>query len=169
VLSTVSTESIERIANITEGKAWFQLYNPIDDTIRDDLIRRCEIAGIKTFVILVDVPKVGYRNTEIKNGLTIPPKMTMKNIMQIISRPHWATQTLIHGQPEFKTIKKYMPKDLDMSQIGEFMQNTFDAQVIVTSHATKIRSTIKCVNHAKSYKVFTKFINSCCKFKFWHF
>lgn len=129
VLSTVSTESIEKIAEITEGKAWFQLYNPVSDEIREDIMKRCEAAGIKNFVILTDVPKFGYRHTEIKNGLTIPPKMTLRNIAQIMSRPQWAAKTLIHGQPEFKTIKKYMPKDLDLSQIGLFMQQTFDGRL----------------------------------------
>ena len=129
VLSTVSTASIETIAEITEGKAWFQLYNPISDEIRDDIMARCEAAGIKTFVILTDVPKFGYRNSEIKNGLTIPPKMTARNIAQVMASPQWAMETLKHGQPEFKTIKKYMPDDLDLSQIGLFMQNTFDGRL----------------------------------------
>lgn len=142
VLSTVSTESIEKIAEITEGKAWFQLYNPISDDIRDDIMKRCEAAGIKTFVILTDVPKFGYRNTEIKNGLTIPPKMTLRNILQVLSRPKWAIQTLKHGQPEFKTIKKYMPNDLDLSQIGLFMQNTFDGR-LNTEQVKKIRDKWK--------------------------
>ena len=131
VLSTVSTSSIETIAEITEGKAWFQLYNPVDDAIRDDIMERCKAAGIKTFVVLTDVPKFGYRHTEIKNGLTIPPKMTLNNILQVMTRPHWAMETLKHGQPEFETIKKYMPENLDLSQIGMFMQETFDGRFTV--------------------------------------
>jgi len=138
VLSTVSTSSIETIAKITEGKAWFQLYNPVDDAIRDDIMERCKAAGIKTFVVLTDVPKFGYRNTEIKNGLTIPPKMTLNNILQVMMRPHWAIETLKHGQPEFATIKKYMPENLDLSQIGMFMQETFDGR-FNTEQLQKIR------------------------------
>ncbi len=128
-LSTVSTASIEKIAEITEGKAWFQLYHPADDSIRDDIMKRCEAAGIKTFVILSDVPTFGYRNKEIKNGLAIPPRITLRNILQIITSPHWAIKTLIHGQPEFVTMKKYMPEGMNLRHLGEFMDKTFNGRL----------------------------------------
>lgn len=128
-LSTVSTASIEKIAEITEGKAWFQLYHPVDDKLRDDLMKRCEAAGIKTFVILADVPTFGYRNKEIKNGLAIPPRMTLKNMLQIMTSPEWALRTLVHGQPEFKTLKKYMPKGMNLRHLALFMNKTFNGRL----------------------------------------
>lgn len=128
-LSTVSTASIEKIAEITEGKAWFQLYHPVDDAIRDDILERCEAAGIKTFVILSDVPTFGYRNKEIKNGLAIPPRITFRNIMQILGSPHWALKTLMHGQPDFETMKKYMPEGMNLKHLGLFMDKTFNGRL----------------------------------------
>ena len=128
-LSTVSTASIEKIAEITEGKAWFQLYHPAEESLRDDIMERCKAAGIKTFVILADTPTFGYRNKEIKNGLAIPPRMTLKNILQIMSCPEWAIRTLLEGQPEFQTLKKYMPGGMNLRHLALFMNKTFDGRL----------------------------------------
>ncbi len=128
-LSTVSTASIEKIAEITEGKAWFQLYHPADEAIRDDIMDRCKAAGIKNLMILADTPTFGYRNKEIKNGLAIPPRMTFKNILQILVSPHWAIETLRQGQPEFQTLKKYMDSKMDLRHLALFMNKTFDGRL----------------------------------------
>ncbi len=128
-LSTVSTASIEKIAEITEGKAWFQLYHPADEAIRDDIMDRCKAAGIKNFMILADTPTFGYRNKEIKNGLAIPPRITLKNVLQILASPHWAIETLKHGQPEFETLKKYMDGKMDLRHLALFMNKTFDGRL----------------------------------------
>ena len=128
-LSTVSTASIEKIAEITEGKAWFQLYHPAEESIRDDIMDRCKAAGIKNFMILADTPTFGYRNKEIKNGLAIPPRMTLKNILQIMTCPHWALETLRQGQPEFQTLKKYMQGGMDLRHLALFMNKTFDGRL----------------------------------------
>lgn len=129
ILSTVSTSSIERISEITEGRAWFQLYHPTEDRLRDDIIRRAAEAECPVLVILCDVPTFGYRPRDIRNGLAMPPKMTLRNIMQIIGRPNWALRTLYHGQPNFETMKPYMPKGLDLKQLGLYMNETFSGRL----------------------------------------
>ena len=129
VLSTVTTSSIERIAEITEGAAWFQLYHPTESRLRDDLINRAAISEMPVLVILSDVPTFGYRPRDIRNGLAMPPKMSLKNILQIICKPNWALQTLFHGQPNFETLKPYMPKYLDLTQLGKFMDQTFSGRL----------------------------------------
>jgi L-lactate dehydrogenase (cytochrome) len=129
ILSTVTTASIERIGELTEGKFWFQLYHPADNALRDDILDRAEAAGCKVLVILCDVPTFGYRPRDIRNGLAMPPKMTLKNMLQIIGKPNWAIQTLLHGQPDFATMKKYMPKDLNMKQLGAYMNQTFSGRL----------------------------------------
>ncbi|KAA3633297.1 MAG: alpha-hydroxy-acid oxidizing protein [Bacteroidetes bacterium] len=129
VLSTVSTSSIETIAEITEGKAWFQLYHPAEDKVRDDIIRRVEAANMPVLVILSDVPTFGFRPRDIRNGLAMPPKMSIGNMMQILGKPHWALQTLVKGQPSFKTLEPYMPKGLNLAQLGKFMDSTFSGRL----------------------------------------
>ncbi|HRE49942.1 MAG TPA: alpha-hydroxy acid oxidase [Flavitalea sp.] len=129
ILSTVATSSIERIAEITEGRAWYQLYHPVDNTITDDLLQRAQSAGYPVLVVLADVPSFGYRHKEIRNGLAIPPRMTLRNMIQIVGRPNWALQTLLHGQPSFATLKPYMQGGMNMRHLGLFMNRTFNGRL----------------------------------------
>ena len=125
ILSTVTTMAIERAAELTEGKAWFQLYNPVEERIRTDVIKRASTAGCPVLVVLCDVPTFGYRPRDIRNGLAMPPKMSLANILQILGKPNWALQTLRYGQPTFETIKPYTPGGLNLKQLGLFMNQTF--------------------------------------------
>jgi L-lactate dehydrogenase (cytochrome) len=129
VLSTVSTSSIERIGQLTEGRFWYQLYHPAEPALRDDLLDRAAAAGCQVLVLLCDVPSFGFRPRDIRNGLAMPPRMTARNLLQIISRPRWALQTLRHGTPNFATMKKYMPPGLDMAQLGQYMNQTFSGRL----------------------------------------
>ena len=129
ILSTVGTASIETVADITEGKAWFQLYHPAEDELRDKLLDRAEKAGIKVLVILADTPTFAWRPKEIYNGLSIPPKMSLRNIFQMMTRPSWALGQLTAGKPEFKTMKPYIPKGLSMKHLGLFMNKTFSGRL----------------------------------------
>ena len=129
ILSTVTTSSIERISEITEGRAWYQLYHPTENEIRDKIIKRATAAQCPVLAVLCDVPTFGYRPRDIRNGLAMPPKMTFSNILQIIGKPGWAINTLRHGQPNFATMKPYMPKGMNMQQLGVFMNKTFSGRV----------------------------------------
>uniref|UniRef100_UPI0040480908 alpha-hydroxy acid oxidase n=1 Tax=Roseivirga sp. TaxID=1964215 RepID=UPI0040480908 len=129
ILSTVTTSSIERISELTEGRAWFQLYHPAKEEFRDDLLKRAAAAHCPVLVLLCDVPTFGYRPRDIRNGLSMPPRLTMKNIAQVMTHPHWALQTLKHGQPNFATLKPYMPKNLGLGGLGGFMDQMFSGRL----------------------------------------
>lgn len=129
ILSTVATASIETIGEITEGKAWFQLYHPKEEKLRNDLLSRAEASGYKTLVVLSDVPTFGYRAKEIKNGLSIPPRMTLRNMYQIATHPTWALSSLVSGLPQFKTMEPYIPKGMNLKHLGMFMNKTFDGRL----------------------------------------
>ena len=129
VLSTVTTASIESISEITEGRAWFQLYHPAEERVTKDILKRAEAAHCPVLVILADVPSFGYRPRDIRNGLSMPPKMTVSNIVSAMKRPHWALNTLINGQPSFETLKPYMPKNLNLNELATFMDATFSGRL----------------------------------------
>ncbi|MDQ1150949.1 L-lactate dehydrogenase (cytochrome) [Sphingobacterium zeae] len=131
ILSTVSTSSIERIAEVSDGKAWFQLYHPTENKLRDDIIKRLQVVECPVLVVLVDVPAFGLRYREIKSGLSMPPKMSVSNILQTFACPTWGIETLRHGIPSFATLKPYMEKGLDLAQLGQFMNKTFTGKVDV--------------------------------------
>lgn len=131
ILSTVSTSSIERIAEVSDGKAWFQLYHPTENRLRDDIIQRLQAVECPVLVVLVDVPAFGLRYREIKSGLSMPPKMSIANILQTFACPTWGIETLRHGIPSFATLNPYMEKGLDLAQLGQFMNRTFTGKVDV--------------------------------------
>ncbi|MGB5943027.1 MAG: alpha-hydroxy acid oxidase [Leeuwenhoekiella sp.] len=126
ILSTVTTMDIEKASELTEGNAWFQLYNPVDDAIRDDILDRAEAAGCPVLVLLCDVPTFGFRPRDFRNGLALPPKMSVKNILQVLGKPTWAYNTLKYGQPTFENLKPYTPEGLNLKQLGAFMDRTFN-------------------------------------------
>ena len=128
-LSTVATASIETVAELTEGKAWFQLYHPAEDALRDKLLDRARDAGFPVLVILADTPTFAYRPKEIRNGLSIPPRMSVRNVVQMMMHPTWSFSQLAAGAPEFKTMKPYLPKGLSMKHLGHFMNKTFSGRL----------------------------------------
>lgn len=129
LLSTATTSSIEEAAEITQGRAWFQLYHPTEDSLRDKLIKRAEQAGCPVLVVVCDVPAVGYRPRDIRNGLAMPPKMTFRNMLQIVTKPGWAVRTLMAGRPNFEVLKPYMPANLNMANLARFMKHAFVGRV----------------------------------------
>ena len=128
-LSTVGTASIETISEITEGDFWFQLYHPTENQLRDKLLERAAEAGCKTLVLLADTPTFAFRPKDIRIGLSIPPQMTLANLLQIATHPRWAIEQLLAGSPEFKTMKPYIPNGLNMQHLGLFMNQTFSGRL----------------------------------------
>ena len=129
ILSTVGTASIETVAELTDGQAWFQLYHPAEDDLRNKIIDRASEAGCPVLVILADTPTFGYRPKEMRNGLSIPPRMSLRNIIQMMSHPTWSFSQLAAGAPEFKTLTPYIPKGLSMKHLGLFMNKTFSGRL----------------------------------------
>lgn len=129
VLSTVSSSGLERIAEVSEGHAWYQLYNPTDASIREDLLKRIKAADYKVLVVTVDVPTFGYRPRDMRNGLAMPPKMTLSNVLQMLACPTWLVETALAGKPEMETLKPYMPKGMPTDQLAAFMNKTVMGRV----------------------------------------
>ena len=129
ILSTVTTAGIEKIAEVTGGQFWFQLYYPADEKLKEDLLRRAWDNGCRVLVALADTPSFGIRYKDVKNGLSMPPKMTLSNIFQIMTKPGWALRTLRYGQPNFESLRQYMPGGLNLKQLGKFMNDTFDGRL----------------------------------------
>ncbi len=123
VLSTVATTSLEDIANTAPQNAWFQLYMPNDDTVNRSLIKRAITAGYKVLVVTVDVPSLGRRERDIRNGLSVPPKISLKNVIEAALHPSWSLQTLRNGMPDFANLSPYVPKDADMRTAAGYISS----------------------------------------------
>lgn len=131
ILSTVTTASIEKIGEITEGRAWFQLYHPSKDELTKDLLRRIFEMGYPVLVLIADVPVFGFRPRDIRNGLAMPPFINVKNMIQIFSRPKWLFSSILAGSPKFASLQPYIPRGYNIKQLGQFMNETFNGILTV--------------------------------------
>ena len=123
VLSTVSTVSIEDAAAAAEENFWFQLYPPTDQAISEDLLQRVEATGCKNLVVTVDVPAAGQRPKDTRNGLSVPPKITPRTILQSAICPEWGIRTLLEGLPQFASLQPYMKDLKNMEDHANFVRH----------------------------------------------
>ena len=99
-VSTVASTSLERMAELSEGNAWFQLYISGDRSGTDRLIDRAEVAGYRTLVLTVDVPEVGRRPRELRRGFKMPFKIGPSQFIDFALHPGWSIPQLLHGKPD---------------------------------------------------------------------
>ena len=89
-LSTLGTTTIESVVEAApEGVNWFQLYMWKDRDRSMELVRRAEAAGVKHLMLTVDVPVAGARLRDVRNGLTIPPRLSARTLADAIPKPEW--------------------------------------------------------------------------------
>jgi isopentenyl diphosphate isomerase/L-lactate dehydrogenase-like FMN-dependent dehydrogenase len=89
VVSTASSCSIEEVRAAAEGSLWLQLYLWRDREVTGSLVERARRAGYDTLCLTVDVPLSGSRERDLRNGMTIPPRIRLKNSLGVVSRPSW--------------------------------------------------------------------------------
>lgn len=99
-VSTAASTSLEKMIEIAEGNAWFQLYFSGNQQQSDLLISRAEDAAYETLILTVDVPEVGRRPRELRRGFTMPFKMGTQQFIDFAMHPRWSLATLIKGRPE---------------------------------------------------------------------
>ena len=99
-VSTVASTSLERMAELSEGNAWFQLYISGDRSGTDRLIDRAEAAGYRTLVLTVDVPEVGRRPRELRRGFKMPFRIGPSQFIDFALHPGWSIPQLLNGKPD---------------------------------------------------------------------
>jgi len=117
-VSTAASMSLEKYAEYSRGYAWFQLYYMADKTELKTLLNRIVTAGYKTLIFTVDVPEIGFRPNEIRNGLKVPFKFGPKQIVDFAMHPTWSIKTIINGPPKFGNFKDTNSFNRDASRAG---------------------------------------------------
>ncbi|HZC04268.1 MAG TPA: alpha-hydroxy acid oxidase [Ktedonobacterales bacterium] len=84
-VSTMSTTSLEEVAQAATGPLWFQLYVYRDRAVTESLVRRAERAGYRALVVTVDMPAVGRREADVRNGFGLPPHLSLANFTGLLS------------------------------------------------------------------------------------
>ncbi len=107
-LSTMGTTSVERLAaDAPDCRRWFQLYLWRDRDASVDLVRRAQQNGYDTIVLTVDVPAPGMRLRDVRNGMTIPPSLTLRTVIDGATHPQWWFNFLTTEQLEFASLNTW--------------------------------------------------------------
>ncbi len=127
-LSTVSVCSIEDVRTATTAPFWFQLYVMKDRGYTQALMDRAAAAGCETLVLTVDIPVSGLRRRDAKNGLAVPPRLTLANVLDIATKPAWAAGVLLGKRKTFGNLAGAMPHT-GVSTLAQWISTQFDASV----------------------------------------
>jgi L-lactate dehydrogenase (cytochrome) len=125
-LSTMSICSIEDVAQHAGEGFWFQLYVMKDRGFIERLIDRAKAAHCSALVLTLDLQILGQRHKDIKNGLSAPPKLTLRNLINIAGKPRWALGMLGTQRRQFGNIVGHVSGVADMSSLSEWTASQFD-------------------------------------------
>jgi L-lactate dehydrogenase (cytochrome) len=126
-LSTMSICSIEAVAKATElHPFWFQLYVTRDRTFVEDLIERARNANCSALVVTMDLQVFGQRHKDKKNGLSIPPRPTLGNIVNMASKPRWCLNMLRTRNRQFGNIVGHAKGVDNISSLADWTRDQFD-------------------------------------------
>ena len=129
-LSTMSICSIEDVAAGTGGHPfWFQLYVMRDRDFIGRLIDRAKAAGCSALVITLDLQILGQRHKDLKNGLSAPPKLTIPNIINMMTKPRWCLGMLGTQRREFGNIVGHVKGVENMSSLSSWTAQQFDPRL----------------------------------------
>ncbi|MGH3532899.1 MAG: alpha-hydroxy acid oxidase, partial [Mycobacterium sp.] len=120
-LSTLGTASIEDVAAAApQGRKWFQLYMWRDRDRSMALVRRAADAGFDTLLATVDVPVAGARLRDTRNGMSIPPALTLRTVLDALRRPRWWFDLLTTEPLAFASLDRWS------GTVGEYLDTMFD-------------------------------------------
>jgi L-lactate dehydrogenase (cytochrome) len=128
-LSTMSICSIEDIAANTTKPFWFQVYFMKDRDFMSRLVERARAANCSALVLTLDLQILGQRHKDLRNGLTAPPKLTLKNIMNMATKPAWCMGMLGTKRRSFGNIVGHASNVSDMSSLSAWTAEQFDPRL----------------------------------------
>jgi len=125
-LSTMSICSIEDVAKNTTRPFWFQLYVMKDRDFVGRLIDRAKAAGCTALVLTLDLQIIGQRHKDLKNGLGVPVKFTLSNVLDIASRPRWAIAMAGTRRHRFDNVVGHVDGVENISELSEWSASQYD-------------------------------------------
>lgn len=125
-LSTMSICSIEDVATHTSAPFWFQLYVMRDKAFMQNLINRAKAANCSALILTADLQVLGQRHKDIKNGLSAPPKPTLTNILNLMTKPEWCMNMLGTKRRTFGNIVGHAQGVGDLSSLSSWTAEQFD-------------------------------------------
>lgn len=128
-LSTMSICSIEDIAEHTSAPFWFQLYMMRDRDAMARMIERARAARCSALVLTLDLQVIGQRHKDLKNGLTAPPRPTLRNILNLATKPGWCLGMAGTKRRTFRNLVGHVKGVSDMSSLAAWTNEQFDPRL----------------------------------------
>lgn len=128
-LSTMSICSIEDVAQATKAPFWFQLYVMRDEEFVDNIIERAKNAGVSALVLTLDLQILGQRHKDLKNGLSAPPKPTLKNMINLSTKLGWGLEMLQTDKRTFRNIAGHAKNVENMASLASWTNEQFDPKL----------------------------------------
>lgn len=128
-LSTMSICSIEDIAEHTSAPFWFQLYMMRDREAMARMIQRAKAANCSALVLTLDLQVIGQRHKDLKNGLTAPPKPTLTNIINLMTKPRWCLGMAGTRRHTFRNLVGHVKGVSDMRSLSAWTNEQFDPRL----------------------------------------
>jgi L-lactate dehydrogenase (cytochrome) len=125
-LSTMSICSLEEVAAHVEKPFWFQLYVMRDRDFTSKLVARAKAANCAALVLTLDLQLLGQRHKDIRNGLSSPPKLTIKNMINMATKPRWALGMLGTKNRQFGNIVGHVSGVDDLADLVSWTHKQFD-------------------------------------------
>ena len=125
-LSTMSICSIEDVRSVTKKPFWFQLYVMRDRGFTAELIERAAAASCSALMLTVDMPIQGLRRRDAKNGLSIPPRLTLRNAWEIARRPAWLGGVLFGRRRTFGNLEARLRNSGGLTTLAQWIGTQFD-------------------------------------------
>jgi L-lactate dehydrogenase (cytochrome) len=125
-LSTMSICSIEDVAAHTSKPFWFQLYVMKDRDFIERLIERARAARCSALVLTLDLQVLGQRHKDIRNGMSAPPKLTLANILNLMTKPRWCMGMLGTRRAWLRQHRRPCQSVSDMSSLSAWTSQQFD-------------------------------------------
>lgn len=125
-LSTMSICSIEQVRAACDAPFWFQVYVMRDRGFTRELIRRARAARCSALMLTADLTVQGQRHREIKNGLSVPPKVTLRNLLDIASKPSWVWHVLKAPSRSFGNLEGRIGGADSLTTLAQWIASQFD-------------------------------------------
>jgi L-lactate dehydrogenase (cytochrome) len=128
-LSTMSICSIEDVRAATHKPFWFQLYMLRDRGFNDEMVARARAAQCSALILTVDLVLQGVRRRDVHNGLTIPPRLTLANALDILSKPRWALGVLFGKRRTFGNLAGRLEAQKGLGTLSQWIASQSDCSI----------------------------------------
>ena len=125
-LSTMSINSIEDVAAAVDKPFWFQLYVMRDRGFIKELIQRAAAAKCSALMLTVDLQVLGQRHADVRNGLTVPPEIKIRNVIDIMTKPAWAWSILKGKRKTFGNLAGHVKGMENVNSLAQWTASQFD-------------------------------------------